>query len=154
MEERIKYLFHRFFDKTSTLEETDELMQLAEQSTYDEQIKAELDQAWRHFTTNEKLFTGGEQAEILSKILGEHVRAEKKVISIKWWKIAAAAAIILFIIGIGSYFLFFNRSTKQVAKIESPKKHFKNDVDPGQYKAKLTLADGKTILLDSAKLGE
>ena len=70
---------------------------------------------------------------------------------ISLWKRIAVAASIILMLGAGSYFLFFNGSSKKdLAEI----KQINNDVNPGGYKAKLKLADGKTIVLDSAAAGE
>jgi len=69
-----------------------------------------------------------------------------------WAKWAVAASIII-TVGLGSYFLFFNH-TKQNEIVQTQEERFKSDVEPGKYKAKLTLADGKTIILDSAAVGE
>lgn len=63
-----------------------------------------------------------------------------------------AAAAILILLGTGSYFLFFNRSQKQI--VATQQQSFKNDVAPGRTKAVLTLADGSKIILDSAKTGQ
>lgn len=68
-----------------------------------------------------------------------------------WWAVAASIVLAL---GFASYFLLFNNPKQEVARIVTEEQRFKNDVDPGQYKARLTLADGRTIILDSAALGE
>jgi transmembrane sensor len=64
-----------------------------------------------------------------------------------------AAAVVLLILGAGSYFLFFNKSTKEIAAIEKKEQRLKNDVAPGGNKAILTLADGSIINLDSVQGG-
>lgn len=67
---------------------------------------------------------------------------------LKWM---AAASVLL--IAMLSYFLLFNNketTTGPLVKTPSPS----NDVAPGTYKAKLTLADGSVIILDSAALGQ
>jgi len=65
---------------------------------------------------------------------------------------AAAAAIITGIILTSAFYLFFNNSNKDVAVIKQPIA-LTSDVQPGGNKAVLTLADGTTIILDSAKEG-
>ena len=70
------------------------------------------------------------------------------------WKLPAAAAVILILLSAGSYFFFFPKSTKQELVKTTPVKPIpKNDVAPGGNKALLTLADGTTIVLDSASNG-
>jgi len=61
----------------------------------------------------------------------------------------AAAAALLLTIGAGSYFWLFKEHSTQVPKNELAKaKH--HDLPPGRDAATLTLADGRTIVLDSA----
>lgn len=62
----------------------------------------------------------------------------------------AAAAIFILMLSVGGYF-YFNKQTIPQSQTD---KLVKNDVAPGRYKAKLTLADGTTIVLDSAVAGE
>lgn len=65
-----------------------------------------------------------------------------------WW---AAAAVIIALLGIGSYWVFYNTRQKQTALIREQR--FKNDVAPGKNAAVLTLAGGKQIVLDSTIRG-
>jgi transmembrane sensor len=65
----------------------------------------------------------------------------------------AAAAIMLFMLATGgllwrNYFL-----KKEVPKTQLSNQRFKNDIPPGTEKAILTLANGSTIVLDSARDG-
>jgi transmembrane sensor len=67
-----------------------------------------------------------------------------------WFKYAAA---IIILMGLGAYLYFSNFSNKppvEVAKQISPAP----DVQPGGHRASLTLANGITIVLDSAAIGE
>lgn len=65
-----------------------------------------------------------------------------------------AAAVILIIAALGSYWFLKHKANKPVAKVETKQLPVVNDVKPGQYKAKLTLDDGTTMILDSAKDGQ
>ena len=71
------------------------------------------------------------------------------------WQIpAAAATVILIILSVGTYFMFSSKSPKQeIVKTTPTKPQLKNDIAPGGNKAILTLADGSTIVLDSASNG-
>lgn len=69
----------------------------------------------------------------------------------KWLRMAAAASII-FIVGVGTYLLVRTRKT-DLAKTENTKPAVKQDVAPGGNKAVLTLANGNTIILDNAANG-
>jgi transmembrane sensor len=79
------------------------------------------------------------------------VERETPVVSIrrKNYSLAAAAALLLFAIGAGSYYWLFKEQTNQPRNNETAKaKH--HDLPPGTDAATLTLADGHTIVLDSA----
>ncbi|MBD0285841.1 MAG: FecR domain-containing protein [Flavisolibacter sp.] len=67
-------------------------------------------------------------------------------------KIAAAASVIGLLI-LGTYFWFNRGEHKEVAKTDVNKKDYQRDVPPGGDKAILTLADGSTIMLDEAQNG-
>lgn len=65
-----------------------------------------------------------------------------------------AAAAVLVMAMVGGYFLFVGPSADDHQLIQSPQEGHTHDVNPGTYKAKLRLADGREIILDSAALGE
>jgi transmembrane sensor len=70
------------------------------------------------------------------------------------WHVPAAAAIILVILSFGIYFIFSPKSYNQeIAKAAPVNTIQKNDIAPGGNKAVLTLADGSSIILDSASNG-
>jgi transmembrane sensor len=76
---------------------------------------------------------------------------ETPVVSIrrKNYSLAAAAAVLLLAIGAGSYYWLFNKQTTLPRNNDMAKaKH--HDLPPGRDAATLTLADGRTIVLDSA----
>ena len=68
------------------------------------------------------------------------------------FRIAVAASVILILLA-GTYFMFFNKSQRDIAETQDKVDNFKNDVAPGGNKAILTLADGSVIVLDSAQNG-
>lgn len=70
----------------------------------------------------------------------------------RWFTRIAAAAIIL-ILG-SAVLLFFNQTTEHPGIASETGRYTGTDVLPGNYKAKLTLANGETIVLDSAGAGE
>jgi ferric-dicitrate binding protein FerR (iron transport regulator) len=70
------------------------------------------------------------------------------------WKLIAAAASIVVMLSVGSYFIFSPQTIKkEIAKTDIPKPSPKNDIAPGGNRATLTLSDGSTIILDSASNG-
>jgi ferric-dicitrate binding protein FerR (iron transport regulator) len=80
---------------------------------------------------------------------------ERKIISInrKIWQWVAAAAIIIGITT-SAYFIFFESNRHDKTNIQAQREQFQNNVKPGSYKAKLVLADGSEIVLDSTSLGK
>jgi ferric-dicitrate binding protein FerR (iron transport regulator) len=81
----------------------------------------------------------------------EELTAFKHVVWFRKWQTYVAAAILIMIF-ISGAFWFTKRKHADLAKTEE-KPVPPQDVKPGQFKAKLTLADGSTIILDSAKSG-
>jgi transmembrane sensor len=80
---------------------------------------------------------------------------ERKIVSIKRkiWQWAVAAAIITGIT-VSGYFIFPDNSKHDNANTQANTEHLQNNIKPGSYKAKLVLADGTEIVLDSATLGK
>lgn len=69
------------------------------------------------------------------------------------WKQWTAAAAILLLAATGAYLWLNQQASSPVAVTEKKQQATGNDVAPGKYKAKLTLADGSTVVLDSAGTG-
>ena len=68
------------------------------------------------------------------------------------WRRYAVVAAILVLVSAGTWFFIFNhRPAKEMAQTETPS--YKNDKAPGGNKAVLTLANGTTITLDTARTG-
>jgi len=89
-----------------------------------------------------------EEQIIWNRIL-EILPAEPKILRLrKWYSIAAAAAILIFL-SIGLYFVVNKPVQQQIAGNQI----HKNDIGPGGNKAILTLADGKEIALTGARNG-
>ncbi len=70
------------------------------------------------------------------------------------WKQWTAAAAILLLIATSAYFWYNRQQPPTVAQTGEKQKPTINDVAPGQYKAMLTLSDGRKIVLDSAATGK
>lgn len=78
------------------------------------------------------------------------IHDQSKSIRPLWVKYAAAASFI-FLLSTVAYF-YTTKKEKPVAQLTQAER-FKNDVDPGNNKAILILADGKRVTLDNAKSG-
>lgn len=70
---------------------------------------------------------------------------------IRYWVVAAAAIVIIVT---GGYLWYNQKAPAPVAVQDQQKTPVPTDVAPGTYKARLTLADGSTIVLDSAAVGK
>lgn len=147
IKDRLRQLLNKYAEKTASLEEEDELFLLLRDDLTEEKSKAVL----------MEMITGEEGLESFDKETADRILAnifhdqqEKKVkrlFSVKWM---AAAAVIIGLL-VGSYFLFLRKSEKpEIAKTSVPKQ---TDLAPGGNKAILTLADGSTVVLDSAGNG-
>lgn len=77
-----------------------------------------------------------------------------KVKRMAWYRYATAAAIIL-VLTLGGYLWYRGDSQNgNITKTDLPQTSVANDVNPGQFKAKLILADGSSLVLDSAATGK
>lgn len=80
---------------------------------------------------------------------------ERKVISIKRKTLQwAAAAAIIISITVSGYFIFLDNKKNDNSNTQTNAEQLQNNIKPGSYKAKLMLADGTEIVLDSATIGK
>jgi len=70
-DQRLRYLFHRWFDKTASDEERAELMALLGNPENDEELQALLKDAWQRLEEGEKVFSEMQSEEMLRKVLGK-----------------------------------------------------------------------------------
>lgn len=108
--------------------------------------------------TDTENFTEQELADRIKSRLLETIRQEQehrqgvKKIRRKW--LIPAAAVILVLLSAGAYFILSSKTTqKEVAKLKPPAVQSVADIAPGGNKAILVLADGSTVILDSATNG-
>ncbi|HVU57324.1 MAG TPA: FecR domain-containing protein [Puia sp.] len=154
-DKRLRYLFHRWFDKTATEDERAELMALVGRTENDDETHALLQEAWEKLGAEEKVFSEGQSQAMLHKILRSEGGRTKIGVMRRWM---AAAAVVL-LLGALVWLLVVRRSSSpQEEKIASSpviKKNKPIDVPaPNGNNAILTLGDGSTVVLDSAKNGE
>jgi transmembrane sensor len=77
--------------------------------------------------------------------------AQPLVVKLHFFRNVAAAAIVLLLSGTAVYH-WYNKHQEQKLTVQS-KAIVKHDVDPGDNRAVLTLANGAKLVLDSAKIG-
>jgi transmembrane sensor len=93
------------------------------------------------------------EERILNRLKSE-IESEEGVIYIKarrkWYRYVAAAAIIM-LLGVGSFFVFFNKQEKHDVIVKVPE--VKDVKAPENNKAMIVLASGQKVYLDNAKNG-
>jgi ferric-dicitrate binding protein FerR (iron transport regulator) len=108
------------------------------------------------YEDNKPLFEDecSEDAVHLMETTKDALRAAVARRSLWSFPLLRVAAVFILLIS-GAYFLFFRQvKQKETAKTHIPDQHDQKDRMPGVTKAMLTLADGKTIVLDSTTRGE
>lgn len=161
-EKRLRYLFSSYFDKTATAEERAELMALLGRSENDEDTYALLKEAWDRLGAGEVVFTEVQGEAMLRKVLASEgvaseaiVRPVRRPAFITMGR-AAAAAVILLVVGTGVYFSFYRKSVVRQTEVPGSVVAQKGGIDvpaPNGNNAILTLDDGSTVVLDSARNG-
>lgn len=154
---RLHYLFSKYFEKTASEEERAELANLVSVETNREQVMQLFSERWEQYQGDGIVISAGKADEMLQDILSEeppHLKESKDGATVRnmfsLWKVGIAASIIL-MLGISSYFVFFNNSSMptEVANAKTPK-----DIKaPEKNRAMITLANGEQVLLDSLTSG-
>lgn len=165
IQSRLAYLFNAYFNKTATLQERDELMDLLAHAENDAELKTLLSETWQRFNSQSQVFTDTRGDEMLAGILRK-AAADRAVPVVAMhrrsfgWRSMAAAAVILCFIAAGSYFwLRAGQDTPPIARAgnhktgAAPVKTNNGPIVPGGNRAVLTLADGDSIVLDSSRQG-
>lgn len=156
---RLNYLFNSYYQQTATRQEQDELFEIINSSANDVELTALIHEAWDSLQIDEPLFDAAKSMDMLNNILQSKSHPDN-VHPIRppnknqiWLKVGVAAAMLVFV-GFGAHLLLKpgkgNADKRSLAKNKPKPIH---DVLPGGNKAVLTLANGKTITLDSAKNG-
>lgn len=144
-DQRITYLFNRYFRKQSTLQEREAFLAIVEEPANKVEVQQVMEESWAGFIPQNNLFSEADRDMMLSTILP----APKEVKMRFWPRIAVAASIIL-ITSLGTLFYIEQHPVhKQEQQVKT-----KNDVAPGHHGATLTLANGKKIRLTDAANGE
>jgi transmembrane sensor len=144
---QLERLYERYVSNSATPEEVDELMVLINEETNAEKLMQLFDKTW----DNLNIPLGSMPIKPL-KLQGEDQQEQATVIPIRkmrlWVRIAVAASIV-FIVGIGSLLIFFNRHERPaiIARLQDVK-------PPVTNRATITLANGQRVYLDSAAIGQ
>ena len=152
--ERFRILFHSYLERSITVAEENELMQMLANPALESDVKELIEDSWTSWQERELLLKEQSDdlyASIQQAISELDIRSPKIVPMTSWRSITAAAAVIL-LLGAGTY-LWLNRTPKTEQTSTATGHPIKNDVAPGGNKAILTLANGSAIVLDSAHTG-
>ncbi|WP_221392448.1 FecR family protein [Dyadobacter sp. NIV53] len=154
-DDRIHYLAGKFFDGTSNEPEVQELAAWIKQNP-DDELALVLENAWQNFQSDTKM-----PEDMSDRIIGtifpekniplaqNYQEYESETSTVNLWPKIAAAAILIMAIG-----LYWWSGSGGKARIAQTKPEILvTDVMPGGNKAVLTLGDGSSIILDSAKNG-
>ena len=147
---RINDLFQKYFDKTASAEERNELMMLISKGNSDKELLDLMEDTYQTYVPERNPFVLGKREKMLQQIHTGIAAANEKKTSTTFFRKNGvfkyiAAASILICMGVFAYLLVENHSTRrQMAKM---------DFVPGGNKAVLTLSDGSTIVLNGAKNG-
>jgi transmembrane sensor len=147
-DQRFSYLFEQHFNRKASGDEVAELMELINSGHFNLQLEQFIDQYYEEFEPNKSPLTILQEDKILNAVLtfSPPIKETKihqfKIIR----KIVAIAATIFVCLGIGFYFYDQNNYKKEQELAADL-------IGPGSNKARLVLANGKVILLDTLKNG-
>ena len=115
-QERLRYLFHRYFNADSTIEENQELSELI-RYVNEEELSKLLLETWENLSPTEQVISNHDTAKMVNDILSEN-HFQAPVVGIQthsrqgWWRYLSAAAVLLLLVG-ATYLIFFTNKEKQ-----------------------------------------
>lgn len=149
---RMNYLLEKYFDKSYTTAEKEELAAMLVQAADDEELGAQLEKIWANYAPGEELpeITADQYYNnILERARqqspGQPAARRLPVLRATWFRYAAAIALLF---GLGAYFWPQLQKRVEIAEKTVPPPA-RTDVAPGRPGAVLTLADGTEVVLDS-----
>jgi ferric-dicitrate binding protein FerR (iron transport regulator) len=146
---RLQYLLQQYAANNCTKQEVIELFQAIKDVHDDEALESSLHHIWQNINASDS-FPDLDREKLFSNIMSADPPVIKRRSFV--WMRAAAAAIVIIVTGWVLY-AWLHTGKKPEQHIVVARNNFKNDVAPGGNKAILTLADGSTIILDSAHNG-
>jgi len=154
-QERIVYLFNRHFEGSSSPEERQEFYNYINQAEQDLDILELMNQAWQQYIPHGEVPENW-SAAVLDQIIGKtkptNIAPVHRVHLLRRAWFRYAAAVILLLGTTIAIVLTYNRPSGSQTVVNRDEK-IQTDIAPGGNKAVLTLADGTSILLDSAADG-
>ena len=156
--DRIRYLLDRYAADQASGKEVGELFVYLRSAGGKEALKNLIAEAWRSGGTGASredetdAVSGGQDWDKMWSAIQLAVHPPRRARIFSLGRMRAAAAVLILCIGAGAVYLMLARSQRK-AKEAMVAAKYRFDIVPGGNKAVLTLADGSTIVLDSAKDG-
>lgn len=145
--ERIEKLYDKYLEGTITAREKQELFDRIEQA--DRNDLKQLSSKYLNAEVPDDLSHLDEPTELLLQRINMQIDQREKPLSRRlWFRLTAAAAVMFMLTN-----LVYQLSYKHTIQNDLTVKELK-DLSPGSKRATLTLADGRTITLDSAFAGQ
>ena len=157
---RLAYLFQKYFDKTATPEERAEFIRLTASDEHAMELRSLMQQAWVASEQSPPIFNEDQSQSMLRNVLEQAkspgqsapaMPAPAPIRRIPWARTAAAAAILILVIG--GITLWQRHATADSKIAKANPEILKPAIVPGSNKATLTLDDGSTVTLDSLHTG-
>ena len=149
-EDRIRFLLKLYVDSLATPQEIEELFGLLKTAEPDDHLKKIFVQSIIRVEP-EIILSKESWAKIWNNIRAKALRPERKKISPYALSANVAAAALVIIVGISGFFSWDKKKLNLPVKVS--RTVHKNNISPGGNKAILTLADGSSIVLDTAQNG-
>jgi transmembrane sensor len=144
--ERIHYLFRRFFDKTYTAEEREELMEYLRQSEYDQHVKDLIEESWsKELPEYEQT---PDRADAIFRYITQHEAAQPvgRIVTMKQWLRNAAGMAATVLLAITAWYLWPAADTPAGKTIAAS--HIEYQCNGGERET-FVLPDGTTVKLNS-----
>jgi transmembrane sensor len=147
----IRGLFEKYISGTATPAEIEQLTEITEEYSNDE--LADILEPLAMSYEKDPNFKMEEWEPAIRSILQHAPERKAKIIFTNWYRVAAAAVIVL-MLSVSGYFYFNKKSEPVIAKSHPSSSSGQNDIPaPASSKAMITLADGTTVTLDSVTSG-
>ncbi|OQP63730.1 hypothetical protein A3860_22580 [Niastella vici] len=155
--ERLSHLFQGYYEKTLSPEETDELFQLLNRESDDEQLNALIQQAWLQLREERPYYTTANSDIILNSIIEDiHHRRDDRVeerLPAKLFTLKRVAAAAIVVLLAGAVYFISRRTPAPAGTASTSPAVLQNDTLSAESKAILRLANGSVIVLDTLKSG-
>lgn len=153
---RLEYLFNSYVDEKCSPEEEKELMELIAKSENEPLVQKLLGELIENTGSEIRMDEGASDVMLRSILQKDNAKVvpliHKKANHNLWFRVAAAAVVLLFISGASYWILNKENKDQSTSTLVSSQKP--SEILPGGNHAVLKMADGTTIVLDSLQNGK